>query len=254
MYRLVIVFIICMLIFTGCSTTTPSPIIMRRQNTVYQIATTHSLLSKIYNSNITCDTLLRYGDFGAGLFNELDGEMIILDDKLYQFKTNGIAYTPEPEEIKTPFATVCKFHADKTIDIKEHIIYSDFKKMIDSIAQSDDRIYAIKINGTFTNLQLRAISKQEKPYPPIKYITQSEEIFTIPYIKGTILGFRNPEYTKGMLVAGFYLHFISEDRKHGGHVVDFKTVSATCNLDFIDQVNIFLPNTTTNRQNKLPKK
>jgi len=50
-------------------------------------------------------------------------------------------------------------------------------------------------------------------------------------ISGTAVGFRLPEYVAGLNVPGYHLHFISDDRSIGGHIVDFSLDSANVSLD-----------------------
>ncbi|WP_162885902.1 acetolactate decarboxylase, partial [Streptococcus intermedius] len=40
-------------------------------------------------------------------------------------------------------------------------------------------------------------------------------------ISGTIVGFWTPELFHGVSVAGYHLHFLSDDHQFGGHVMDF---------------------------------
>ena len=56
----------------------------------------------------------RYGDFGIGTFNGLDGEMFGLEGKFYQTKADGIAY-PVDDSMKTPFGAVTFFEPDKSV-------------------------------------------------------------------------------------------------------------------------------------------
>jgi acetolactate decarboxylase len=40
-------------------------------------------------------------------------------------------------------------------------------------------------------------------------------------VSGTIVGFRCPPFVKGINDPGYHLHFISDDRTRGGHVLEF---------------------------------
>ncbi|MGB6152245.1 MAG: acetolactate decarboxylase, partial [Pricia sp.] len=42
-------------------------------------------------------------------------------------------------------------------------------------------------------------------------------------VSGTIVGFYCPDFIGNINVKGFHFHFISDDKKLGGHVMDFKT-------------------------------
>ena len=40
-----------------------------------------------------------------------------------------------------------------------------------------------------------------------------------------------PDYMDGINAVGWHLHFVSDDRKHGGHVFDITMVRGKCFLD-----------------------
>ncbi|GJQ50767.1 alpha-acetolactate decarboxylase [Candidatus Kuenenia stuttgartiensis] len=52
-----------------------------------------SLLSGIYNGETTIDQLKKYGNFGIGTFNALDGEMVVVGGNIYQVKHDGLVIT-----------------------------------------------------------------------------------------------------------------------------------------------------------------
>ena len=54
-----------------------------------------------------------------------------------------------------------------------------------------------------------------------------------------------PQYFSGIAVAGFHLHFISDDLKYGGHVLDLKLNDGKMDLMQISDENIHLPNTNS---------
>lgn len=55
--------------------------------------------------------------------------------------------------------------------------------------------------------------------------------FVFDDVSGTLVGFRCPEYVKGINVAGYHLLFISEDRGAGGHVLEVRTGDVTVEID-----------------------
>ena len=92
---------------------------------ITQTSTIDALLAGAYDGQITCRQLLSYGDFGIGTFDKLDGEMTVLNGKIYQVKSDGKVYNPAGDT-KTPFATVCNFKPDIQFAIQS----ADFKKAI----------------------------------------------------------------------------------------------------------------------------
>ncbi|MBF0477555.1 MAG: acetolactate decarboxylase, partial [Deltaproteobacteria bacterium] len=73
------------------------------RGTVWQTATISSLMAGVYDGEVTIRDLKEHGDMGLGIFNAADGEMILLDGRVYQIKSDGVAY-PVADDAKTPFA------------------------------------------------------------------------------------------------------------------------------------------------------
>ena len=240
MKRLLSILAIITLLASGCITT-PETHTKPYQNIMYQLSTINALLAGNYDSNTTYSEVLQHGDFGIGVFNSLDGEMVLLDGTLYQIKSDGNVYRPDSTTTKTPFATVCHFKSEKNITIKSGATYKVLKQMIDKYVLDQDQFCAIKITGQFKTMTTRTVPRQSKPYPPISYITKNEPIFNLTNISGTIVGFRNPSYAKGMISTGYHLHFITDDENQGGHVMSFEVEKAECELDFLNKLHITLP-------------
>lgn len=59
---------------------------------VYQISTISSLLAGGYDGDTTVAELLRHGSFGLGTFNGVDGEMMVLDGRVYRGTIDGRAH------------------------------------------------------------------------------------------------------------------------------------------------------------------
>src|ERR1700730_7527058 len=54
------------------------------QHTLFQVSTSGALVQGIYERAVSSRFLLKYGDFGLGTFEYLDGEMVVLDGAPYQ--------------------------------------------------------------------------------------------------------------------------------------------------------------------------
>ena len=221
------------LFISGCAT---GP----ARDTVSQASTIDALLAGLYDGNISYSRLLKYGDFGLGTFDHLEGEMVLLDGIIYQIKADGKVYKPDPD-IKTPFATVCQFNADRTIPVKAGTDYETIENLINHYAPNQNLFYAIKITGQFRRMKTRSVPGQKKPYPPLKEVTSNQPEFHMKDVPGTIVGFRCPPYVKGINVPGYHLHFISNDGTQGGHVLSFEIAYGKCEIDLLDRYFLMLP-------------
>jgi acetolactate decarboxylase len=62
-------------------------------NTLLQNSTLSAFLAEVYQRETTFKVLKKYGDFGLNTLTALDGEMIGLEGKFYQIKSDGAAFT-----------------------------------------------------------------------------------------------------------------------------------------------------------------
>ncbi len=220
------------LLYVGC-TTSPNPVI-------YQISTIDALLAGVYDGDVPIEKLLDHGDFGIGTFNKLDGEMLILDGIIYQIKSDGKIYIPNPTS-NTPFATVCDFEETTSINIPPGSSFDSVSALIDYNSSNQNVFYAIKVTGTFNHIRTRSVPAQKKPYPPLTDVAKNQPEFHMENISGTIVGFRCPPYLQGINVPGYHLHFISDDKTKGGHVLAFETANAQYQINTLDQYYLNLP-------------
>jgi acetolactate decarboxylase len=68
-------------------------------------------------------------------------------------------------------------------------------------------------------------------------------VFEFHQAEGTIVGFWCPEYVKKVNVPGYHFHFISKDKKRGGHVLDFIITNSTIDIDEKTSLDVVLPET-----------
>ena len=232
MKRSLYLIIVLCIIISGC--------VIPEKNTAFQTSTIDALLAGVYDGDMSCSDLLKHGDLGIGTFDHLDGEMVILEGKVYQVKADGKVYKPDLS-LKTPFATVCQFKTDEIIPVKSGLNYDGIEKLINKYAPNQNLFYAIKITGKFKSMKTRSVPEQHKPYPPLKEVTKNQPEFNMENISGTIVGFRCPPYVKGINIPGYHLHFISDDLTRGGHILSFEIKDGECEIDVLNKFFLTLP-------------
>jgi len=89
------------------------------------------------------------------------------------------------------------------------------------------------------------VPAQEKPYPPLVEVTKQQNVFEMRDVPGSIVGFRCPPYVKGINVPGYHLHFISDDIKTGGHILDFAVEGGNLEIDACNRFLMLLPEEDT---------
>src|SRR5512137_550144 len=188
---------------------------------LFQVSTIDALLQGVLDGFFTFEDLKTHGDFGIGTFDSLDGEMVALDGEYYQVKDDGVAY-PVRDDMTSPFSTVTHFEADQTIAIHNASNFTELSQQLDKQLPSKNAFYALRIDGTFPYVKTRSVPKQEKPYPRLVNATKNKSVFEFNNTKGTIVGIWAPEFSEGLNVPGYHFHYITEDRKAGGHILDLK--------------------------------
>lgn len=192
---------------------------MKDYNTLYQHGTLALLVPGLLAGTTTIAELLKHGDTGIGTGEGLDGELIILDGKPYQANSKGQVKVIS-DDFVLPFGDVNWAKYDHLTDFK-NIDDTDFSHRVFVLANSQNTFFSVKAEGVFTNISIRAVAKSNRPYKTLAATAEDQSVFKRNEVKGTLLGYYAPELFAGAAVAGFHYHFISKDKKFGGHVLSF---------------------------------
>lgn len=211
------------------------------QEILYQVSTIDALMQGVYDGVQPVGEIKKHGDFGIGTFDALEGEMIMVDGVVYQAKSDGMIYSV-PDNATTPFATVTYFEPDFNATIGRPMNFSRFSTDMSASLPSQNMIYAVRMQGTFTHMKVRAIPAQQKPYPTLTDAAKYQSVYSYDDARGTVVGFYTPAFFKGINVAGYHLHFISDDRHSGGHILDFEVpVNTAVEYDITPEFKMLLP-------------
>jgi acetolactate decarboxylase len=222
---------------------------------LFQVSTLGALQEGVYDGVAALKEMKLHGDFGIGTFDGLDGEMTYLDGIFYQIKADGKVYVVD-DTVKTPFTVITKFNADKKLNITEPLDYKQLQDLILSELPSKNIIYAVKITGDFQYVKTRSVPKQSKPYPRLVEVTKNQPTFEMKNVKGTIMGYWLPEYLSGVNMAGFHFHFLTDDKKGGGHLLEIQMTKGVLEIDYSYGIKLILPTqsdffkTTFSKDNK----
>jgi acetolactate decarboxylase len=207
---------------------------------IFQESTINALLEGVYDGSMTYGELRRHGDFGLGTFDALDGEMAAIDGEFYQVKADGVAY-PVADEQRTPFATVLFFRPTLERSLTGPLDYEHFQALVDGLMEGPNLFYAVRVDGHFASVTTRSVPRQHKPYPPLAEVAKVQPVFHLEDVSGTLAGFRFPDFARGLNVPGFHLHFLTEDRKAGGHVLDLVLTRGELAIDASARFHLELP-------------
>ncbi len=199
-------------------------------NMLYQIGTIHSLLSGVYEGDMSFEELIDYGDFGLGTFDRVNGEMILIDGNFYRIDANGKAKAVD-SKMKTPLAIVTNFKEPIKSQLRNFKNLESLKGYIESTFESQNIIYAIRIEGEFSKLNLRSEHPQPEGHKPLdQTISQVQTTSTLTNTHGTMVGFWFPKYMKTINLPGFHFHFLDKEHKRGGHLFNMEMIKATLKI------------------------
>lgn len=220
-------------------------------HTGFQVSTLGALNVGVYEGAATLAELKSHGDFGLGTLEALDGEMVVLDGKFYQLRTDGVAY-PLADNSKTPLSTVTFFRRERSLRLTGQMTYQELQQQINKQLPTSNLPYAIRLQGIFPALKVRSVPKQTPPYRPLNdVVSQQQRVFELQNVRGTLVGFRLPPYLKDVNVAGYHFHFITSDRKAGGHLLDGAFLNPVVDVQTLQDWQIKLPDNTAFEQASL---
>jgi acetolactate decarboxylase len=213
----------------------------REANSVYLSTPINALVEGLYVENVTIGDIRLHGDFGLGTFDYLDGEMVILDGRVYQVRSDGNVYSIADDE-HSPFACVTFFKPDTFDDIGDASSLPDLLKTLDSLIPSRNMLYAIRVDGEFEYVKCRAVPRSEN-YRPLVEATKDQPIFEFRTVKGSLAGFYTPSFMESLNAPGYHVHFLNEDRSRGGHVMQCSLKSVRIGIQHVPRLDVGLPDT-----------
>lgn len=211
---------------------------------IYQVSTLQALMLGYFRSVINVSELLKHGDIGLGTFTDVDGEMIVLDGSCYRATETGDVVPAEPDR-GVPFSTVCTM--DETTPMKFDSMNSveDLKASLNNLIDSQfglNSMHMARIDGEFEVIDARSESGYESVHVDLKTVLgRTQKAFKFENIKGTLVCVYFPDYMDGINAPGWHLHFISEDRKHGGHLFELVMKSGKGHISKINSIELKLP-------------
>jgi acetolactate decarboxylase len=208
-------------------------------HTLFQVSTSGALVEGVYQSAVSSNLLLHYGDFGIGTFENLDGEMVVIEGEIYQVRSDG-KVSKIVEDVGTPFAVVTHFVADQDQTIENASSFKDLTQTCDRYRDSDNLFYAFRIDGHFGNVHTRAMRETVDGLPLAKAAAIQPE-FEFTDVDGTLVGIWAPQFSSALNIAGYHFHFLSEDRSKGGHLLECSGKNLRVRVERLNDFHLSLP-------------
>ena len=87
-------------------------------HTLYQVSTATALVKKIYQGAVRVGKLREHDDLGLGTFENLDGEMVIVDGQVFQVRSDGSVRECDDDAL-SPFAVMTRFAPEETVTLAQ---------------------------------------------------------------------------------------------------------------------------------------
>jgi acetolactate decarboxylase len=206
---------------------------------LYVSSPVNALVQGILREDKSLNSILSHGNFGLGTFNDLDGEMVLLDGVFYQLRSDGSASIASLE-MQSPYVCATFFKPTQSFTLSKATSFSAIQDAIDQFVVSKNLIFAIQISGQFNFVQTRSVPKQDS-YRPLVDIAHEQTEFTFTDVSGVMVGFWTPDFLHSVSVPGYHLHFLTQDHQHGGHLLHCEAKDITIEIQAIDQLSLDLP-------------
>jgi acetolactate decarboxylase len=207
---------------------------------LFQASTIGALLDGAYEGDVSFAELAEHGNLGLGTLNGLDGEMIAVDGRFYRADVNGDVEEVDGTEC-TPFAVVIWFSPLVEFELDGALDDGAFMATLDKRVPAGACSCALRVDGEFDLVHARSVPRQQPPYRPLSEVVADQQVFDFRDATGTIVGFRFPDFAAGLEVGGYHLHFISDDRRRGGHVLSCRPRRVRVRVDPSQDLHVELP-------------
>jgi acetolactate decarboxylase len=208
-------------------------------HTLFQISTSGALVAGVYDREVSVKSILEHGDFGLGTFANLDGEMVVLEGEAFQVLGTGKVLRAAPDA-GAPFAVVTRFAPQLDFRAGAVTCFKDLEQCCDRHRQSGNIFYAIRVDAHFRRIHTRAVNPAS-PGARLVEAAKDQSEFRFSDIDGTLVGLWSPGFSSAFSVAGYHFHFISNDRQHGGHLLDVEADQLSIRIESLTDFHLALP-------------
>ena len=211
---------------------------------MYQVSTLNALLLGYTRKVVSVEELLENGDTGLGTFENVDGEMIMVDGHCYRAADDGTV-TEMPPEKGVPFASVSFLIGSRKFELDSVENIDTLKALLNLKIEEGfglNSMHMVRIDGFFEMVDARSENGLKSQHVELKDILNlNQKSFTFSNVAGTLVCLYYPDYMAGINAAGWHFHFVSEDRSKGGHVFNVIMKKGPAVLDKISKIEMQLP-------------
>jgi acetolactate decarboxylase len=214
------------------------------ENKMYQVSTLQALALGYSRAVISVKELLQEGDTGLGTFEDVNGEMIVMEGHCYRADKDGHV-TVVPSQTGVPFAAVAKLYGEQQFPLMNMPDITSVRTELTRKIEERfglNSMHVVRIDGFYERVDARSEAPYRSHHISLKEVLgQTQKAFLFENIRGSLVGVYFPDYMDGINMPGWHLHFLSEDRSKGGHVFDVSVREGTAKVDKITDLFIKLP-------------
>ncbi len=213
------------------------------RETVNQVALLQSLTLGYFDGSITVKELKKLGDTGIGTFDGFNGELIMFDGVVYRANQNCEINVVD-NKVTIPFANVTFFDKDFSIHLGSISNKNALEARLNELVNQRGRncFYVVKLTGDFNEILVRSEAGQKKPYPTLVQALQAnQQERTFKKVSGTLVGLYCPAEMSSLNSVGWHFHFVTSDKKFGGHVLELSLSSGEAQFDKTENFAMRLP-------------
>jgi acetolactate decarboxylase len=134
-----------------------------------------------------------------------------------------------------------RFEPTLEVSVEEPLAHDELITLMEHHLPAGTVACAVRIDGAFDLVHARSVPRHEPPYRPLSEVVGAQTVFDLRDVEGTVVGFRFPDYSEGLEVSGYHLHFITVDGTRGDHVLEAQTQRATVRIDVSTDLHLELP-------------
>jgi acetolactate decarboxylase len=211
---------------------------------MYQVSTLQALALGYSRAVVTVGELLEHGDIGLGTFEDVNGEMIVVDGRCFRATEDG-SVTEAPAEMGVPFAAVSRTTGARCLEVAGVDGVDALKTWLDLRVEEGfglNSMHIVRIDGRFPLVRARSESAYRSQHISLKEIlSTTQKDFHFEDVTGTLVCVYFPDYMDGINAPGWHFHFLSEDKTRGGHVFELVMEQGKVRLAKINRIEIQLP-------------
>ncbi len=212
-------------------------------NKIFQVSTVKALEAGYLKPMIGVEDLLCHGDTGVGMFENADGEMVIIDGKCYRLKDDGTS--ERVAKAGVTFASVAYMNLYRQFGLNA---VDGLKKLESDLSVEVEEnfglnsIHIARIDGLFERITVNSQSAVFTHHIPLNESEgRNRKTYEYENTKGSLVCVYFPDYLQGINDPGWHMHFLNWNHSVGGHVTDLKMKYADVNLVKLNAIETWLP-------------